>query len=77
MVSDNNMTPSELKKRRHALGLSAEGFARLTGAASGRTVRRWEAGDNDIPRSTLQLLRLLDLLAASKRAEAVEILSGS
>ncbi len=43
------MTPSDLKSARHALGLSAEGFARLVRVESGRTVRRWEAGDSDIP----------------------------
>lgn len=43
------MTPSELKSARHALGLSAEGFAKLMHVASGRTVRRWESGDQDIP----------------------------
>lgn len=43
------MTPTELKTARHALGLSAEGFARLVRVQSGRTVRRWEAGDAPIP----------------------------
>lgn len=43
------MTPQELKDARHALGLSAEGFARLVRVQSGRTVRRWERGDAPIP----------------------------
>lgn len=43
------MTPAELKAARHALGLSAEGFARFVRVASGRTVRRWEDGSQDIP----------------------------
>jgi DNA-binding transcriptional regulator YiaG len=43
------MTPAELKSIRHSLGLSAEAFARLVRVASGRAVRRWEAGDRDIP----------------------------
>lgn len=43
------MTPAELKSKRHALGLSAERFARLVRVRSGRTVRKWEAGDRDIP----------------------------
>jgi DNA-binding transcriptional regulator YiaG len=43
------MTPETLKSARHALGLSAEGMARLVGVESGRTVRRWEAGERDIP----------------------------
>lgn len=43
------MTPAELKTARHALGLTAEGFAAWLGVQSGRTVRRWELGERDIP----------------------------
>lgn len=43
------MTPEHLRAARAALGLSAEGFARLVRVESGRTVRRWEAGERDIP----------------------------
>ena len=43
------MLPDTLKSARHALGLSAEGFAKLVQVESGRTVRRWEAGERDIP----------------------------
>lgn len=58
------MTPAELKSARHALGLSAEGFARLMGVSSGRTVRGWEAGERngkpaDIPGPVKVLTRAL------------------
>jgi len=43
------MTPAELKAIRHSLGMSAEAFARLVRVANGRTVRRWEAAEKDIP----------------------------
>ena len=43
------MTPSELKSARHALSLSAEGMAHFVRVQSGRTVRRWESGERDIP----------------------------
>ena len=46
------MTPAELKAKRHALGLSASGLAaalKMKGKGAGRTVRRWEAGTQDIP----------------------------
>jgi len=43
------MTPAEFRYIRHALGLSTQGLARLLQVSSGRTVRRWEAGDRDIP----------------------------
>lgn len=52
------MTPAELKAARHTLGLSAEGFARACMIESGRTVRRWEAGDRDIPGPVIQLVRI-------------------
>lgn len=43
------MTPTEFKAIRQSLGLSAAQLARLVGVESGRTVRRWEAGDSAIP----------------------------
>jgi DNA-binding transcriptional regulator YiaG len=50
------MTPAQLKSARHALGLSAEGFARLVGVKSGRTVRRWESGERKIPGPVVRLI---------------------
>ena len=43
------MTPAEFKSARRALGLSAEGMARTLGVSAGRTIRKWESGENDIP----------------------------
>ncbi len=43
------MTPTEFRAIRHALGLSAQAMARLIQVSDGRTVRRWEAGERDIP----------------------------
>ena len=54
------MTPAEFKSIRHALGLSAQGLARTLGVSGGRTVRRWEAGDRDIPGPAIKLMRLLE-----------------
>lgn len=53
------MTPAELKSARHRLGLSAEAFARLVRVESGRTVRRWEAGERDIPGPVTVVVELL------------------
>lgn len=53
------MTPDELKKHRQALGLSANGFAALVNVSGGRTVRRWEAGDRDIPGPVVVLINAL------------------
>lgn len=50
------MTPTDLKQARQALGLTVEGFARAVGVSDGRTVRRWEAGDRDIPGPVIKLL---------------------
>ena len=68
------MTPRELKAARHTLGLSAEGFARLVGAATGRTVRKWESGDRDIPGPVVKLLYLLNSLGQHKKADAIKLL---
>lgn len=40
---------TDLRAARAALGLSAAGFAKLVRVESGRTVRRWESGERDIP----------------------------
>jgi DNA-binding transcriptional regulator YiaG len=54
------MTPAELKAKRHALGLSTEGFARAVRVQSGRTVRKWESGDRDIPGPITVILDMAD-----------------
>lgn len=61
------MTPSELKATRHALGLSAEGFARLVRVESGRTVRRWEAGDRDIPGPVIVIVEAIMAVPALRK----------
>lgn len=42
-------TPEALKEARQALGLSADGLARMLRVDDGRTVRRWEASGATIP----------------------------
>jgi transcriptional regulator with XRE-family HTH domain len=42
-------TPGQLKAAREKLGLSTENLARVLRVEDGRTVRRWEAGDREIP----------------------------
>lgn len=44
-----DMTPAELKAARRALGLTTGGFAAWVNVQGDRTVRKWEAGDRDIP----------------------------
>ena len=61
------MTPADLKSARHALGLSAEGMAKLVQVESGRTVRRWEAGERDIPGPVQVLIRAIMESAAVRR----------
>lgn len=53
------MIPASFKAARHALGLSAEGMAKALQVSSGRTVRRWEAGDRDIPGPAKVALRYM------------------
>jgi len=61
------MTPQDVKSLRRTLGLSAERFARLTGTSTGRTVRRWEAGQAPVPRSVVLLLGALDDVPGMKK----------
>ncbi len=42
-------TPTQLRAARAALRLSAGGLARMVRVEDGRTVRRWESGERDIP----------------------------
>ena len=42
-------TKDELREARRVLGLSAEGLAMMVRMADGRTVRRWESGESEIP----------------------------
>lgn len=60
------MTSAELKAKRHALGLSAEGFARLVRVQSGRTVRKWEAGDRDIPGPVTVILDIAEAVPEAR-----------
>ncbi len=53
------MTPAEFKAIRRGLGLSAQAMARAVGVSDGRTIRRWEAGDRDIPGPVRVLMLLL------------------
>ncbi|KKL58854.1 hypothetical protein LCGC14_2221200 [marine sediment metagenome] len=54
------MTPTEFRTIRYAFGYSAEGLARALRVQSGRTIRKWEAGDRDIPGPAQVVMRLLE-----------------
>lgn len=69
------MTPRELKSARHSLGLSAEGFAKLVRVESGRTVRRWESGDRDIPGPVQVIVEAVMSSAAVRRHFGLTIAS--
>jgi transcriptional regulator with XRE-family HTH domain len=49
-------TPEALKEARAALGLSADALARIVRVEDGRTVRRWEAGEREIPGPVIVIL---------------------
>jgi hypothetical protein len=56
-------TPDQLRAARQVLGLSAEALAAMVRMGDGRTVRRWEAGENEIPGPvTVVLETALDFL---------------
>lgn len=49
MASAFVRTPDELKSARQILGLSAEALVAMVRMGDGRTVRRWESGESEIP----------------------------
>ncbi|MDA9463072.1 helix-turn-helix domain-containing protein [Bradyrhizobium sp. CCBAU 53415] len=49
-------TPEALKDARATLGLTADAFARIVRVEDGRTVRRWEAGEREIPGPVIVIL---------------------
>ena len=70
-------TPAELRVARDFLGLSAEGLARMLGVEDGRTVRRWEAGERELPgyvivmtETALSYLKKIEML--SQQIEALK-----
>jgi DNA-binding transcriptional regulator YiaG len=67
------VTPERLRAIRAALGLSAAGFARLVRVESGRTVRRWEAGERDVPGPVTVLAEALMISRAVRRHFGVAI----
>lgn len=64
-----NMTPTQFKDARERLGLSQAELSLIFGVATDRTVRRWEAGERDIPGPVIVLMKLI-----LRSAEAREIL---
>ena len=50
------MTPTEFRAGRKQLGLSQNALARLFRVSHGRTVRRWECGERDIPGPAVVLM---------------------
>ena len=70
MIPSRVRTPDDLKAAREFMGLSADGLARILGIEGGRTVRRWEAGDRELPgpvvvvmETALGYLRKIDMLS--------------
>jgi len=63
------MTPTELKEARRKLGLSASKMADALRVSDGRTIRRWEAGDRDIPGPAIVAIEMM-LLALRKKPHA-------
>ncbi|MFI5014545.1 MAG: helix-turn-helix domain-containing protein [Hyphomicrobiales bacterium] len=56
MMPTSVRTPAELRAARDFLGLSAQGLARMVGVDDGRTIRRWEAGERELPGSVIVMV---------------------
>ena len=53
------MNKTEFREARQTLGFSQKQLATLLKVASDRTVRRWEAGEKDIPGPVVVLMNWL------------------
>lgn len=53
------MTPKQFRRARKMLGLSQPELAELLEIATDRNIRRWEAGQQDIPGPVLLCLELM------------------
>lgn len=68
------MTPRELRIFMVDNELSGAGLARLTAVSDARVVRRWLAGDRDIPGPVVQLMTLLNSMTARARKDAIKLI---
>jgi transcriptional regulator with XRE-family HTH domain len=82
-------SPEALKAARHALGLSADGLARMLRVDDGRSIRRWEAGESAIPgpvtvvmetamnylAKRAMIARLLEMLRSGNDADYAAVLN--
>lgn len=64
------LTAKSFRALRKKLGLSGEQMAKLCGASSGRVVRKWEAGDNEVPHGTSRFLWLFDNMSPGSALRA-------
>ena len=62
------MSPTEFRTIRATLGLSANAMARLLGLSDGRSVRRYEAGENEVSEPLSRLTRLAETVPAARKA---------
>lgn len=60
-------TRAAMLERIGALGLSAEGFAKLVRVERGRTVRQWEGGERDIPGPVVILVEAIHASSAVRK----------
>lgn len=68
------MTGAELRAARAALGLTGRQLADLLQIASDRTIRRYEAGDSEVPGPVVVILRALVESAAVREYFGYETL---
>ena len=65
-MSDNILTPADLKKFRRDRGLTQAQAAALVGVGSFRTWQDWERGERKIPK---WLRKMIDFLIAAEARE--------
>jgi transcriptional regulator with XRE-family HTH domain len=70
MIQTSVRTAAEFKAAREIIGLSADALARMLNIDDGRTIRRWEAGERELPgpvivmmETALSYLRKIELIS--------------
>lgn len=58
-LQERALKPKQLRKARLGIGLSQAKLAEKLGLADGRTIRKWEAEDRDIPQAQAGILDMM------------------
>lgn len=77
LLNYRRLTAKTFRSLRVDMGFAAEKMAKLCGASSGRVVRKWEAGDNEVPEGVSRFLWALHQMPQNFRERIIAVLVGT